>query len=173
MPLREIVLLGDPILRERAREVEAFDDDLRALVSDMFLTMRRAEGAGLAAPQIGVPLRIFVVEAPEEDGGPRRRVALVNPEIVEQSRDEDRDLEGCLSIPGVSDVVRRPASVRMRGLDEEGNPVEVSGTGMFARALQHEFDHLNGVLFIDHLSALKRRMLLSRYRKLQEEGEEG
>lgn len=169
MAIRHIVLLGDPVLRERAREVERFDEELQALVADMFDTMVEAEGAGLAAPQIGVSLRLFVVDAPEEEGGRRRRLALVNPVVEPDGSEEDRDMEGCLSIPGVSELVRRPARVTFRGFDPEGNPVEGSGTGLFARALQHELDHLNGVLFVDHLSALKRRMLLKKYRKLQEE----
>lgn len=169
MAIRDIVLLGEPVLRERAREVERFDEELQALVVDMFDTMVEAEGAGLAAPQIGVSLRLFVVDAPEEEGGRRRRLALVNPEITPDGADDDRDMEGCLSIPGVSELVRRPARVTFRGFDPEGNPIEGSGKGLFARALQHELDHLDGVLFVDHLSALKRRMLLKKYRKLQEE----
>ncbi len=169
MAIREIVLLGDPVLREPAREVERFDEELERLVKDLFQTMVHAEGAGLAAPQVGVSLRVLVVDVPDDHEG-RQRVALVNPRIVETSSDDDRDLEGCLSIPGVSEVVRRPESVTVRGMDPKGDTIEVTGSGLFARALQHEIDHLDGILFIDHLTPLKRRMLLKKYRKLQEEG---
>lgn len=169
MAVRDIVLLGDPILRERAREVEAFDEALRDLVRDMFHTMAFAEGAGLAAPQIGVDLRVLVVDAgrgrPEEDG----RFALVNPTIVEAAERIERESEGCLSVPGVSEVVARPARVVVEGYDPDGAPLRVEGTGLLGRALQHEVDHLDGVLFFDRISPLKRKLLLNRYRKLQAE----
>jgi len=168
LPVR---LLGDPVLREKAVPiaVDAFDDELRQLVDDMFVTMDAEEGAGLAAPQVGVSKRVFVVDARRDGGGKDSRFALVNPRVVEVSDEIDAGPEGCLSIPGVSDVVRRPAQVTMEGHDVDGNPVRVTGSGLLGRALLHELDHLNGVLFVDHLSPLKRRMLLKKYRKLQEE----
>ncbi|MSR22202.1 MAG: peptide deformylase [Gemmatimonadetes bacterium] len=165
MSAREIVLLGDPILRARAAAVGSFDDELRELVRDMFDTMYSAEGAGLAAPQVGVGIRVIVAEIVEEGVAPVR-VVLVNPEIVETSDEIDRDSEGCLSIPGVSEVVARPASVTVQGLDPTGSPVRVEAGGLLARVLQHEVDHVNGVLFIDRLTPLKRRILLQKYRKL-------
>lgn len=165
MAAREVRLLGDPVLRENAAPVEAFDDALRSLVRDMFDTMDAEEGAGLAAPQIGIAKRILVVDARREDGSTAPRFALVNPVLVEASREEDRALEGCLSIPGVSEVVARPAEVTVEGFDVTGAPMRVTGQGLLARALQHEIDHLNGVLFLDHLSPLKRQMLMRKYRK--------
>jgi peptide deformylase len=169
MPLRDLRFLGDPVLREKAAPVEHFDEALRALVDDLFETMDAEEGAGLAAPQVGVSLRVFVVDARRDGGGKASRFALVNPRIVEVSEEIEAAPEGCLSIPGVSEVVRRPAGVTMEGFDVEGNPVRVRGEELLGRALQHELDHLDGVLFVDHLSPLKRRMLLKKYRKLQGE----
>lgn len=168
MAIRDLRFLGDPVLREVAEPVESFDDELKALVRDLFDTMVDEEGAGLAAPQIGVSRRVFVVDVRHE-AGPEGRVALVNPSLVEASDETEKSPEGCLSIPGVSDVVTRPFQVTLKGQDVEGNPLTVSGEGLFARALQHELDHLDGVLFLDHLSALKRRMVLRKYRKQQED----
>jgi len=172
MSEREIVLLGDPILREKAKDVEEFDEELRALVRDMFETMIAAEGAGLAAPQIGISRRILVAEVRDEDEEDRLvRVVLVNPTIVEQSDEEDRAPEGCLSIPGVTEVVPRPASIVIEGFDARGEPIRMEAGGLLGRVLQHEVDHLEGILFFDRLSPLKRRMLLKRYRRLEEEDE--
>ncbi len=168
---RPIVLLGDPVLRERAREVEAFDDALRTLVDEMFATMAVADGAGLAAPQIGVSRRILVVDVRHSEGD-HARVALVNPVITERSEREARDVEGCLSIPGVKESVRRPVGVVVEGFDPSGEPLRVEAEGLYARALQHEVDHLDGVLFIDYLSPLKRNLLLRKYRKLREAEED-
>lgn len=167
----EVRKLGDPVLREVASPVpdDGFNDELRAFVEDLFVTMDAEEGAGLAAPQVGVSSRVFVVDARRGGGGPDSRFALINPRIVEASSEIEAEPEGCLSIPGVSDVVRRPAHVTLEGFDVEGRPVRVSGDGLLGRALQHELDHLDGVLFTDHLSPLKRRMLLKKYRKLQGE----
>ncbi len=159
------------MLRNRAREVEVFDEELTALVRDMFETMVAAEGAGLAAPQVGVPLRVFVADVREEDREKIRRLALVNPTLVWEGEEEARASEGCLSIPGVSEVVARPAEVAIEAMDPGGRPVRVEGDGLLARVLQHELDHLNGVLFIDRISALKRRMLLKKYRRLREKEE--
>ncbi len=169
MPVREIVLLGEPILRERADEVEVFDDDLRSLVKDMFITMAAAEGAGLAAPQVGVGRRVLVAEVSSAEGEEPTRVALVNPRVVESSVEVDRSSEGCLSIPGVTEVVSRPESVTLEGLDPDGQPVRIEADGLLSRVLQHEVDHLDGILFIDRISPLKRRMLLKKYRKLRAE----
>lgn len=167
MAVREIVLLGDPVLREPAAAVESFDEDLRALVSDLFATMAAADGIGLAAPQIGVPRRVLVVDV-RPMAGEDARAALVNPRVVESSDEVDREAEGCLSIPGVSEVVKRPAEVVVEAADPHGEPVRIEAEGMYARALQHEIDHLDGVLFIDRISPLKRRMVLKKYRKLRE-----
>ena len=166
--MREIVLLGDPVLREAASDVEAFDDDLKRLVQDMFETMYHAEGIGLAAPQIGLSKRVIVIDLRREDE-PDARLALVNPTIVWESREKDKAPEGCLSIPGLEEVVPRPEAVEIEGFDPEGRPISVEADDLFARALQHEIDHLDGVLFIDRVSALKRRMLMKKWKKIQEE----
>ena len=166
MPIREIVLLGEPVLRQEAEEVTSFDDDLRGLVRDMFETMYHAEGIGLAAPQVGISKRVLVVDLRREDG-PEARVALVNPVVAWASDEVEKEPEGCLSIPGLEDVVVRPWAVRVEGFDPKGQPVVIEADELFSRALQHEIDHLNGVLFLDHLSPLKRRMALKKWKKLQ------
>lgn len=163
MSVRPIVYLGDPALRRPTQPVTEFDDELRSLVADLYETMYDFEGIGLAAPQIGVDLRVCVVDVRDE--GAEGRVALVNPRVDRYSRRTDRETEGCLSIPGVDEVVERPVSVRVEGLDVRGEPVEVEADGIYARALQHEIDHLDGILFIDRISPLKRRMLLKKWRK--------
>ena len=172
MALREIVLMGDPVLRTPAREVECFDEAVQELVEDMFETMYHAEGVGLAAPQVGVSLRVLVVDVREREDRRGGRIALVNPRVVWASEETDRVAEGCLSIPGVEDVVERPWAVRVHGLDIQGSPLTVEADALLARALQHEIDHLDGILFPDRLSPLKRKLLLGRWKKLLAEAEE-
>ncbi|HSM04788.1 MAG TPA: peptide deformylase [Longimicrobiales bacterium] len=171
MAIRQIVLMGDPVLREEAEPVEAFDDELEALVEDMFETMYHADGVGLAAPQVGISRRVLVVDVRDEDEPARGRWALVNPEVAWASKEVDKGTEGCLSIPGLEELVSRPASVEIRGFDPSGAEVTVPAEGLLARALQHEIDHLDGILFLDRVSALKRRMLLKKWKKLQDEAE--
>jgi peptide deformylase len=169
MALHEIRILGDPVLRQPAKDVPEFDPELAKLVEDMFETMYHAQGIGLAAPQIGLSLRVMVVDVrdiEEEVGG---RYALINPEVIEASRDTDRVPEGCLSIPGLEEVVERPVSVVVQGRDPLGEPVRVEAAGLLARALQHEIDHLDGILFLDRVTPLKRRMLLKKWKKSQAE----
>jgi peptide deformylase len=168
--IRDIVLMGDPVLREPAQEVEDFDAVLARLVRDMFETMYHAEGIGLAAPQVGVSKRIIVVDL-RRDGEQNvpDRVALVNPKIVWESAETEKQPEGCLSIPGLEEVVGRAVSVRVEALDPDGKPITIEADDLFARALQHEIDHLDGVLFIDRVSPLKRRMLLKKWKKLETE----
>lgn len=164
----EIRLLGDPVLREEAEPVETVDDDVRSLVEDMFETMYRAKGVGLAGPQVGVTRRIFVADLrhPDDEGpGP---VALINPRVVEASDETEKDVEGCLSIPGLEEVVSRPARVVVEALDPEGEEVRIEAGGLLGRVLQHEIDHLDGVLFIDRVSPLKRRMLMKKWKKMEE-----
>jgi peptide deformylase len=160
----EIRLLGDPVLRERAVEIEAVDDDVRRLAEAMMATMYEAEGVGLAAPQVGVSRRIIVVD-PREPG--IEPTALVNPRLVAEGPDRERAEEGCLSIPGVRDVVERAVAVTVDALDLEGRPVRIEAEGLHARVLQHEIDHLDGILFFDRLSPLKRRLLLKRWEKVK------
>ena len=173
MAVRRIVLLGEEVLREPGVEVEAFDDDLHKLVSDMLETMYFAEGIGLAAPQIGVSLRVCVLDLRDEDDRESGRWVLVNPVVVESSDEEDKAPEGCLSIPEMEEVVTRSARVTVRGFDAEGEAVQIEADGLLARALQHEIDHLDGVLFIDRLSPFKRRALLKKWKKSQKEETKG
>lgn len=156
----EIRVLGDPILRESTTPVALFTDDLRRLLDDMFETMYAANGVGLAAPQVGRLERVCVVDVGE---GP---IALVNPEIV-LAEGRMRGEEGCLSIPEMFGDVERAARVSVKALDARGEPITVEGTELLARCMQHEIDHLHGKLFIDYLSMLKRRSLMSKWDKLK------
>ncbi len=164
MALLDIRLLGDRVLRERAAPVAEITEQTRRLVRDMFDTMYDAEGIGLAAPQVGIPERILVVDVTEEDES-RHAHALVNPVITSFSRDTEKSAEGCLSIPGIEETVSRPARVTVEALSPDGEPVHIEAAGLLARALQHEVDHLDGVLFIDRVSPLKRGILLRKWRK--------
>ena len=167
--VRDIVVLGHPALRTRAEPVTVFDDELRALVQDMFETMYRAEGIGLAANQVGVLRQVLVVDVQDEEDLPAGRMAIVNPRIVAVSDELDRASEGCLSIPGMEEIVERPRGVRVEGFDPEGRPVSVEAEELLGRALQHEVDHLEGILFIDRLSPLKRRLLIQKWKKSRAE----
>lgn len=164
----EIRFLGDPVLRERAAEIDAVDDEVRRLARDMFDAMYEAEGVGLAAPQVGIARRLIVVDPHEEGVSPR---ALVNPQVVTAAAQTERAEEGCLSIPGVRDVVERSITVTVEGLDLEGRPVQIEAAGLHARVLLHEIDHLDGVLFIDRLSPLKRKLALKRWSKVKQSPE--
>jgi len=156
-------------LRKDATEVGEFDSALHGLVRDMFETMYHAEGVGLAAPQIGISTRVFVVDVRDSEDEPGGCYALVNPVIVEFSKATERSPEGCLSIPGLEDVVERPTAVVLEAVDPEGDPVRIEATGLLSRALQHELDHLDGILFPDRVTPLKRRLLLKKWRKQQAE----
>jgi peptide deformylase len=152
MTIREIVTLPDPILRRKARPVTDFGPAFQELVDDMLETMRLAPGVGLAAPQVGVPLQLFVAEwgdYEEEDEAPRKTYVFANPEIKRISRDTELGVEGCLSIPGLVGEVERALEVTLQGQNRRGQPVRVKAKGWLARIFQHETDHLNGVLFID------------------------
>jgi len=157
VPIRPVRIYGDPVLRNKAREVAAVDETLRALIADLRDTMRAYNGVGLAANQVGVLQRVLVVDVPLDEER-REQVAIVNPVIVSRSGAEVGE-EGCLSIPGIYDDVKRATRVRVRGLDEHGTPLELDAEGYLARALQHEVDHLDGILFVDRLSLLKRQFL--------------
>jgi peptide deformylase len=157
MAIRPVRLYGDPVLRRKALAVAGVDDTVRELIADMRETMHAYHGVGLAANQIGVLQRVLVVDIPVDEET-RARYALVNPELDQRVGTESGE-EGCLSIPGLYEEVRRAQRVRVRGLDEHGQPVEFVAEGYLARALQHEVDHLDGVLFVDRLSMLKRRFL--------------
>ncbi|HEV3049359.1 MAG TPA: peptide deformylase [Longimicrobium sp.] len=160
-----IELLGSEVLRRKAETVPTPGPELDRLVADMFETMYDASGIGLAAPQIGLSERLIVVDVKEDGAQP---MALLNPTVVESGSAKDRVEEGCLSIPGVAATVERPTSVVVEATNARGQPVRIQAQGMLARCLQHEIDHLDGVLFIDRISPIKRKMLLAKYRKLAE-----
>lgn len=156
-----IVLYGDPVLKKRAKDIEKDEIDLKKLVEDMFETMYYASGVGLAAPQIGLSYRVFVVDSTpmeenEEDGFKR---AFINPEILDEDGKEWAFEEGCLSIPGIREDVNRKPNIRIRYRDEDWNEREEEVEGILARIIQHEYDHIEGVLFTDHLSPFKKRLL--------------
>ncbi|GAA3658910.1 peptide deformylase [Nonomuraea antimicrobica] len=163
--VRPIVHVGDPVLHHPCEPVTRFDGELAALVADMFASMYAAEGVGLAANQIGVPLRVFVYDCPDADGE-RHKGVVVNPELELPGLGErrlDADDEGCLSVPGQYAPLPRPDRATVRGFDADGEPVTVEGTGLLARCLQHETDHLDGQLYIDRLPAKRRKQVLAAY----------
>jgi peptide deformylase len=157
MAVRPIRIYGDPVLRLKAAEVTAFDDSLRSLVTDLYDTMKAYNGVGLAAPQVGVAQRVFVVDVPM-DAERRERFAVVNP-VLDVREGKETAEEGCLSMPGLYEDVTRAGIVRVRAFDEYGRPFERRIDGYLSRAIQHESDHLDGVLFTDRLSPLKRQFL--------------
>jgi peptide deformylase len=171
MAIRPILEVPDPRLKTVSTPVETFDDDLRALVADMFDTMYDAPGIGLAAIQVGVPKRVLVIDLQaeeDEDGKPIRAPRVfINPEILDPSADLSVYSEGCLSVPDQYADVERPATIRARWQDLDGTVHEEPMDGLMATCLQHEMDHLEGILFIDHLSRLKRQMVLKRLEKLR------
>ncbi len=165
MPIKPLVILPDPVLRLVSRPVERVDAPLLKLADDMLETMYDAPGIGLAAIQIGEPLRMLVIDLAKEGDPPAPQI-FINPEILESSDERSVYEEGCLSIPDYYAEVERPARVRLRHLDREGKVQEVEVDGLLATCVQHEIDHLNGVLFIDHISKLKRDMVMKKFKKL-------
>ena len=165
MALREILTVPNPVLKQVSTPVERVDDDLRQLMDDMLETMYAAPGIGLAAIQVGVPRQVIVMDLARQDDPPEPRY-FVNPEILWASDETAPYEEGCLSVPEVYDEVDRPARVRLRYLDYNGQEVIEEAEGLFAVCIQHEMDHLEGVLFIDHLSRLKREQAVKKVKKL-------
>jgi len=164
MALRDILVVPDPILKQKSAAVDVVDDDLRVLMDDMLETMYAAPGIGLAAVQIGVPKRVIVMDLARGDE-PKAPRFFINPEITWRSEETLPYEEGCLSVPEIFDEVERPAKVRLRYLDYHGKPVDEEAEGIFAVCIQHEMDHLEGVLFIDHLSRLKREQAVKKVKK--------
>ena len=160
----DIRVLGDPILRQETKPVAQITSEHLKLIDDMFETMHAAQGIGLAAPQVGRTERIAIVDV---EGG-KQPLALINPQVVSSSTRQEKSEEGCLSIPDVFGDVERPESVVVRALDRDGRGIEVSASGLLARCLQHEIDHLNGKLFIDYLSVLKRRSAMNEWSKIKD-----
>jgi|SRR5579862_475927 len=164
-----IVKYGDAVLEKPAATITEFNDELRQLVEDMFESMYAAHGVGLAAPQIGIPKRIAVIDVTFKED-PDAKIVLVNPEII-HTEGKQTSSEGCLSLPEFRENVTRPMKVTARAQDLYGKTIEVEGEELLARALLHETDHLNGKLFISHISALKRDLIKRKIRKLMREGE--
>ena len=160
----DIIIAPDPVLKRTATRVETVDDRIRTLMDDMLETMYEAPGIGLAAPQVGVLERVIVVDVTGKDEE-RQPYRLVNPELVWTSDDTVANEEGCLSLPEHYAEVTRPAEARVRYLDETGQSRELHATGLVATCVQHEIDHLSGILFVDHVSALKRGMILRKLAK--------
>jgi peptide deformylase len=156
LPLR---VLGDPILREETKPVGVITEDIQRLIDDMFETMYAARGIGLAAPQVGRSERLAVVDVDDEP------MVLINPEILESSKAAEKAEEGCLSIPEVYGDVERPSTVRVRAMDRDGNVFEREASGLLARCMQHEIDHLHGKMFIDYMSVLKKRSAMATWDK--------
>lgn len=164
-----IVKFGEPVLEKPSAAVTEFNDELRKLVDDMFESMYAAHGVGLAAPQIGISKRIAVIDVTFKED-PNAKIVLVNPEIV-HTEGKQNSTEGCLSIPEFRENVTRPMKVTARAQDVDGKTIEVVGEELLARALLHETDHLNGRLFITHISALKRDLIKRKIRKMMKQGE--
>jgi len=174
-----IIRYGDPILRKEAQKITENTPELQTLIENMFETMKNAEGVGLAAPQIGQSIRLFVVDIrhyeedyQEKTGEPfpedwKSVMVFINPDIVEEGEEESDYEEGCLSVPDIHEMVTRPSKIKLRYLDRHFVQQEMTVDKLLARVIQHEYDHLEGVLFLDHLSAFKRRMLQRKLRDIQ------
>jgi peptide deformylase len=167
--IHPIVKYGDPVLETPAKTIAKFDDEFRLLVGDMFESMYAAQGVGLAAPQIGIGLRVAVIDV-TNGKNPEAKIVCANPEII-HAEGEQREEEGCLSVPGFRGYVVRPQYVTVRAQDGAGKEFEMRSESLLARAFCHEIDHLNGLLFITHLSMLKRDMIKRKIRKLKKAGE--
>lgn len=165
MSIKPLIILPDPVLRQVSKSVERIDEPLLKLADDMLETMYDAPGIGLAAIQVGEPLRMLVIDLAKEDEPPAPHV-FINPDVLESGTERSVYEEGCLSIPDYYAEVERPATVRVRYLDRDGRLQEMQADGLMATCLQHEIDHLNGVLFIDHISKLKRDMVVKKFKKL-------
>ena len=163
LPMR-IRKLGDEVLRQKCEKITVFDDELKDLENQMYATMEQAEGVGLAGPQVGVSKRIFVVEIPAEE----IKQTFVNPQIIETSFETGIYNEGCLSLPGLEHELERPVRVTVNALNTDGKPFTVKADGLYARAIQHENDHLNGILYIDRLDESEKRRMEVLFRKKQD-----
>jgi peptide deformylase len=170
MAKRDILILPDTRLRLNSEPVAAVDAAVRALIDDMFETMYDAPGIGLAAIQIGVPRRVITMDLAKKDE-PKKPQVFINPEIAWAAAETATYEEGCLSIPEYYEEVTRPKAVKVKFLDRDGRPQEIEAEGLLATCLQHEIDHINGVLFIDHISKLKRDMVMKKFKKAQKRGE--
>jgi peptide deformylase len=164
MTIKPLIILPDPLLRQVSKPIERVDSDLQRLVDDMLETMYDAPGIGLAAIQVGVPRRMLVIDVSRE-GEEKQPLVFINPEVVKSSDERSLYEEGCLSIPDYYAEVERPATIGVKYLDRDGKEQLIDADGLLATCLQHEIDHLNGVLFIDHISRLKREMVIKKFTK--------
>jgi peptide deformylase len=171
MAKRDILIIPDKRLRLKSEPVGAIDKTVRALIDDMFATMYDAPGIGLAAIQIGVAKRVITMDLAKKDE-PKAPQVFINPEVTWVADEKATYEEGCLSIPEFYEEVERPTAVRVKFLDREGKPQELEAKGLLATCLQHEIDHINGVLFIDHISKLKRDMIMKKFKKAQKRGDD-
>jgi peptide deformylase len=169
LKIHEVVKYPDPVLAKPAAPITVFDDKLRTLVAEMFESMYVAQGIGLAAPQISISQRLTVIDVSFKKN-PKEKLVLINPKVVE-TRGKQTEEEGCLSLPDIREKVHRAAWVKVKAQNEYGEWFEVEGEELLARALLHEIDHLDGVLFIDRISRLKRELVLRKIRKMQKNGE--
>ena len=167
--IHEVVKYPDPVLARRGETVTVFDAELKKLVNEMFESMYIAQGIGLAAPQINISKRITVIDVSFKKN-PKDKIVLINPEIVDRTGKQLEE-EGCLSLPDIREKVSRAEWVKVRAQDADGKTFEIEGTELLGRCMQHEIDHLDGVLFIDHLSRLKRELVLRKIKKMQKNGE--
>lgn len=163
----EIRKYGDPVLKKESVNVEKIDDEIRKLLDDMVETMHDANGVGLAAPQVGVNLNVVVIEADE------KLRKLINPVIIEKSREEEVNEEGCLSVPGIYEKVKRYKTVTVKYLNENGEEIVETGEGLLGRAFQHEIDHLNGVVFVEKISSLARNLISKKLLKMKKDTQRG
>ncbi len=168
MALLDIIVAPDPRLKKKAQPIDAVDTSIAKLMSDMLETMYDAPGVGLAAPQVGVLKRVIVVDPAREDEKPQP-IKMANPEILWSSNETKEYEEGCLSLPEEYDLVQRPDRIKVRYLDEKNNQKELDADGFLAVIIQHEMDHLEGVLFVDHISSLKRNIILRRLTKIKKQ----
>ena len=168
MALKEILKEPNEVLRQKSLPVENVDEKIRELIDDMLETMYAAPGIGLAAIQVGVPKRVIVMDVSKKEGE-KLPMHFVNPEIISKSKNNSIYEEGCLSLPGQFAEIERPAKCKIKFLDYNGNPQEIEAEGMLATCIQHEIDHLEGILFIDHLSKLKKTMIIKKLSKQKKE----
>lgn len=167
MSLLKIKIYGDSVLRQKTDKVEKIDDHIRAFVGNMFDTMYAADGVGFAAPQGGLLKQIFIIDLSDVEGEPEEPMVFINPKILWKSEKTSIAEEGCLSIPGIREDVKRPEEVEVEALNEKGGKVHYKAKGLFARAILHEIDHLEGVLFVDYLGSVKKMMLKDRLEELE------
>jgi peptide deformylase len=162
MAIMPIIKMDNPVLHQKAKRVRKIDDSIQKLIDNMIETMHDIEGVGLAAPQVGVPLQVVVIQMPDEEDA----ITLINPEVVKISEETEMMMEGCLSLPGYNADVKRSTSITVKARDRQGKPIRIKGEGLLAQVLQHETDHINGIVFVDHLESV------DKLRKNEEDEEE-